>query len=378
VTHRVLLIDHAPFFGGSESFLLDLLSELDRQQFAPIIVTDPASPVIERFHASGDPLVTTPLPRLNRTPLFVWHLLRAGAQLARAARAARASLLHTFTARAHLIGAVAARLSGIPLLWRLCDDTLPFRILRWFARAPRRIVAASQWLADQYPHLRIDGLAQDGARAPSLMGAEAARASLGLPPTAPIAAHLGRLVRWKGQGVFIRALAQAKTQAPDLHGLIVGGWNADDAQPGLLGGGEPYERELRGLAAALGIAETTHFLGFQPDPGPIYAAADVIVHSSVLPEPFGRTVIEGMIAGRPVIAARAGALPEIVLHGQTGFLTPPNDPAALATALLQLFRDDALRARLGAAAAAHAEAEYTLARMTRRMEAHYAATVWPR
>jgi glycosyltransferase involved in cell wall biosynthesis len=197
----------------------------------------------------------------------------------------------------------------------------------------------------------------------------------GLPPDAVVAVHLGRLVRWKGQAVFLRALAQARARAPRLHGLVVGGWTPEDDQPGSLGGGEPYARELHRLAAELGLAEDVRFTGFLADPGPAYAAADVVVHSSLRPEPFGRSVIEAMLAGRPVIAARAGALPEIVREGEAGYLTPPDDPAALAEALVRLAGDPALRQRLSASARLRAEAGYTLTHMARRMEDHYRLTL---
>src|SRR5512142_2298794 len=111
---KVLLVDHAPFFGGAESFLLDLVSALDRG-FEPTIVTDPDSPVLERFRASGVPVLRTPLPQINRSPFFLWRLADAGTRLARVAREAHADVMHTFTARTHLIGAVASQFSGIPL-----------------------------------------------------------------------------------------------------------------------------------------------------------------------------------------------------------------------------------------------------------------------
>ena len=106
---NLLLIDHAPFFGGSESFLIDLLSTLDRRAYTPIIVSDTRSPVLDRLRAAGDPVLTTPFPRINRSPAFAWRLMRSGWRLAQLARRAQADLLHTFTARTHLIGAVAAR-----------------------------------------------------------------------------------------------------------------------------------------------------------------------------------------------------------------------------------------------------------------------------
>ena len=82
---NILLIDRAPFFGGTESFLLDLLSALNRGGFVAILVTDPRSPALERFRASDARVLTTPLPHVNRSPIFPWRLSRAGTQLARIA-----------------------------------------------------------------------------------------------------------------------------------------------------------------------------------------------------------------------------------------------------------------------------------------------------
>jgi glycosyltransferase involved in cell wall biosynthesis len=82
------------------------------------------------------------------------------------------------------------------------------------------------------------------------------------------------------------------------------------------------------------------FTGFLRDPGKVYAAADIVAHTSTAPEPFGRTVIEAMIAGCPVVVANAGALPEIVVDGVTGILTPPGDVVALADALVSLLTSE--------------------------------------
>ena len=369
---NIFLIDHAPFFGGAESFLLDLLSALNRDEFAPTIVTAPRSPVLERFRGSGAPVLTTPLPQINHSPLFLWHLMYSGARLARLAHAAHADVLHTFTVRTHLIGAVASKMSGVPLLWRVCDDTLP----RWagtlFGHVPRVIVAVSEYIASYYPNLRFAGLAPDVARLPCAISRADARAELNLRADDLIVAHLGRLVRWKGQAVFIRALARVAQTIPNVRGLIVGAWRAEDDKPGPLGGGEAYYRELSALADHLGAP--VRFTGFLRDPGKVYAAADVIAHTSTAPEPFGRTVIEAMMAGRPVVATNAGALPEIVVDGVSGILTPPGGDDALADALASLLTSPARCAHMGAAARARAKAEYTLDKMTQRMESFYRLT----
>ncbi len=371
---KVLLVDHAPFFGGAEAFLIDLLSALDREKFAPTIVTDPGSPLLDRLRSTGDSIVMTPLPQLSKSPLFLPRLIRSGIRLARVARDARADLMHTFGVRTHLIGAIASKLSGIPLLWRLCDDTFPPRIASLFARAPRCIVSASAWLTAKYPNLKFDGIASDGARAPTRTLRSDARAQLGLEESDLVITHVARLVRWKGQDVFIRALSRAAHGVPSVRGLVVGGWIADEDRAGILGGGETYDRELRALANEL-APNRILFTGFMRDPSIAYAASDIFAHTSILPEPFGRTVIEAMMAGLPVIAAKDGALPEIVLDGKTGLLTAPGDVQALERAMMTLLRSHDGRDKMGHAARARAEQEFTLDRMTRRMEGYYRMAV---
>jgi glycosyltransferase involved in cell wall biosynthesis len=279
--------------------------------------------------------------------------------------------MHTFGVRTHLVGAVASKLSGAPLLWRICDDTFPPRLAQIFARwrAPRVIVAASQWLADTYPTLNFDGLAQDGARPPTNVSRQGARAHLGFAENDLVISQVARLVRWKGQEVFIRALARAARAAPQTRGLIVGGWDAAENRLGLLSGGQAYADELHALANEHAPGKI-RFAGFMRDPSIAYAASDVFAHTSILPEPFGRTVIEAMMAGVPVIAANAGALPEIVTPG-TGLLTPPGDTDALAQAMIELLKSRERRETLGRAGRHRAEKEFSLEPMARRMEEYY-------
>ena len=94
-------------------------------------------------------------------------------------------------------------------------------------------------------------------------------------------------------------------------------------------------------------------------------AATMVVHSSVYPEPFGRVIVEGMLAGRPVIAARAGGAPEIVSEGVTGWLVPPDDPAALAGAIARVIDDPSRAEAVAARGAAHARANFSRDAMLR-------------
>jgi glycosyltransferase involved in cell wall biosynthesis len=114
-----------------------------------------------------------------------------------------------------------------------------------------------------------------------------------------------------------------------------------------------------------------HFLGHRDDVPEILAALDVLVHVPSAPEPFGRVVAEAMAVGKPVVAARAGGLPEIVEHEVTGLLVPPGDPSACAAAVLRLLADPALRARLGTAGRRRAEERFDPAAHAERVVAAY-------
>ncbi len=130
----------------------------------------------------------------------------------------------------------------------------------------------------------------------------------------------GRIAPWKGQHVFLEALARLD----GVHGVVVGE---------ALFGEEDDARMLPALAKELGLRDRLRFLGFQEDVRPWMGACDVVVHTSTAPEPFGRVIAEAMLLERPVVATRGGGVEELVEHGVTGLLVPPGDAQALAGAV---------------------------------------------
>jgi glycosyltransferase involved in cell wall biosynthesis len=142
------------------------------------------------------------------------------------------------------------------------------------------------------------------------------------PDSKPLIGMFGRISRWKGQDVFLKALARVR----DVNAIIVGG---------ALFSEQEYEREIRKLAADLGIEERVTFVGHVSEVMSLMAACDIVAHCSTAPEPFGLVIAEAMFAGTPVIASDAGGAREIVVEGETGQLTPLQDDAALAGAILR-------------------------------------------
>jgi glycosyltransferase involved in cell wall biosynthesis len=168
----------------------------------------------------------------------------------------------------------------------------------------------------------------------------------------------GRLTRWKGQLVFIEAMARLKR--PDVHAVILG---AGDAR---------YRRELEAAIAASGGGATFRFVDDCADMAAAYMLADIVVSASTSPEGFGRVIIEAQAMGRRVIATAHGGAQETIIPGDTGWLVPPNDAAALAAALARaLDQDEATRLAMSQREIAHVRTHFTSALMAARTLAVY-------
>jgi glycosyltransferase involved in cell wall biosynthesis len=168
----------------------------------------------------------------------------------------------------------------------------------------------------------------------------------GWPPAAPPTARIvlvAAYARWKGQDVFLDAAAIMLRNHPELQVrfYIVGGPIYRTA------GSQFSQAELRARAEALGIAPRVGFIPFQPDPADIYCAADVVVHASTRPEPFGLTIVEAMACGRAVVISKAGGAAELFTEGQDAVGVPPGDVRALAESMTHLVTDPDRRRRLG-------------------------------
>lgn len=162
---------------------------------------------------------------------------------------------------------------------------------------------------------------QFSPEAVSLEEAKLFKEKLGIPFDVPLITMPGRLTPWKGQKVFIEALGYLKEHS--FHALIVGPTKNKTH----------YRGELEELIKTLGLSKQVHMLEGAASMPVLYKASDLVIHASIEPEGFGRTIIEAQASGKPVIASKLGAPSEIVEEGRTGFLVPPADAKALALAM---------------------------------------------
>jgi glycosyltransferase involved in cell wall biosynthesis len=290
------------------------------------------------------------------------ELVNSAAGLATVLGLDKPTVIYTHSQKAHLLGGLAGRLAGVPVVWH-AREVLGGPALRLLMSAmsracPRRIICVSKAVAEQFP--RVPGKvsvvpngvdASEVRRLASLSAGKSTRSRLGLQASAPLLGMVSRIAPGKGQHVFIEAASLVSKRYPGTGFIIIGG---------TLFGEEPYLQELRRRAGSLGLGGMIHFTGHLENPLPAMRELDVLVHCPVVPEGFGRSVAEAMALGVPVVSVRGGGIPELIDDGVKGLLAEPGDARGLATAIGRLLSDRALAGRLALAAREKIETRFTM------------------
>jgi glycosyltransferase involved in cell wall biosynthesis len=305
-------------------------------------------------------------------------------QLRAALRRSAPDLIHSNGLKTHALVALV-RPRGVPVLWHLHDFLSHRPVIVHLLRRLTGGVAGGIAISDAVrrdAEVVLPGLAisvvRNAVNTDHFTPADRDGAELdqlaGLPTAGPGVVRVGLVAtyaNWKGQDVFLDALARLSATGPPVpvRGYIVGG-------PIYATAGSQFTRDkLERRAAANGLAGAGRvgFVPFQPDPADIYRMLDVAVHASTRPEPFGLTIAEAMGCGKPVVVAAAGGAAELFTPGHDGLGHAPGDEAGLAAAIARLAADPELRARLGASARRTAAEQFSQARYGREIAAVYAA-----
>jgi glycosyltransferase involved in cell wall biosynthesis len=371
---RILFLHHTAIIGGAELHLLSV-ARLFRETSTVVLFAD--GPFRHALETAGIRVHVFPSewaargvrrqgPRFNAAN--VAGVLRLAWLIARAAR--NSDLIYANSPKALLIISIARLVRRKPVIWFLHDlltethfSPRAIRLLVAAAnRTAARILANSKATAAAFVTAGGRGdlvqVVYDGFDAAPFtdtsVDLSALRAELSWDGLR-VGGVFGRITQWKGQDVVLRALVHV----PSVVAVFVG----EEEEPA---SGD----ELRLLARELGIADRVRFLGFRKDVPQLMRVVDCIVHVPTDPEPFGRVVVEGMLAGRPVIAARAGGVPEIIENGVSGILITPGSPDELAEALRRIFSNAVAAAEMAAKGQARALACFSDKRMLSEIEQH--------
>lgn len=342
---RIVVLDHTGAVGGAELALLRLLDHIDADiSVRTILFSDgplaraiadaghdvevfPLSPQIAAAgrEASGGTRITALVNAIRVLP----YAVRLGLHL----RRLDPDLIHTTSLKADLIGLVAARVAGRPMVWHIHDrispDYLPMplvtlvrRLARW---APSRVIVNSAGTAVTLPKAKGLTIAYPGFSPAQLGPSPHNRAR----PEPPVIGIVGRISPTKGQLSFVRAAAVVQARHPGARFRIVGA---------PLFGEDAYEARVKAEVEKLGMTDAVEFTGFLEDPTAELDRMSVCVHASGQPEPFGQVIVEAMARGVPVVATRGGGVTEIVHPSPEiepfGWLVPRDDVDALAEAII--------------------------------------------
>jgi len=291
---------------------------------------------------------------------------RALAQLIRVLRRVAPTILHTHTPKAGVLGRLAARVAGVPIVvntvhgfYALEGSRARRRFYLWLERLAARAsdfeLCQSREDLEMLRRLGVLDPARSaylgngvdlGRFDPALWDRRAVRAQLGIPPEAVVVGTVGRLVWEKGYREFFTAAEALRLEHPALVWLAVGPAEAEKAD---------------GIPAAvlddLQRRGVIRFLGMRTDMPALYAAMDVFVLASYR-EGFPRSAVEAAALGLPLVLTDIRGCREVVAEGGNGFLVPPHDSAALQARIRQLIGDPRLRTRFAGESRARALREF--------------------
>ena len=376
---RVLFLDHVAEIGGAELSLLDIAQHFSGAGHTLLFSDGPFRTRLEEEAISVSILPAgARLQRVRRKAgLGQWFnagpaVMKMVRELARISRDYQ--ILYANSQKAFVIGALSTILTHKPLIWHIRDimtaqhfSKLNRSLAVFLAnRAAARVIANSE--ATRTAFIGSGGSAKrahvvhNGINAAPFLESSSEKIALlkqalGLNGVT-VVGLFSRISNWKGQHILLEAMKHN----PAIHGLLVGA--------PLFPEDETYLRQIKTKCSELGLEDRVHFLGHRRDVADLMHACDIVVHTPTEPEPFGRVIVEAMLAGCAIVASGAGGILEIIEADQTGVLVPPGDSNALAAALARLQAQPDQARKLAGKAKAAALQRFALPSMLGKLEQH--------
>jgi glycosyltransferase involved in cell wall biosynthesis len=364
---RLCHVESSTGWGGQEIRVLTETLGLRGQGHEVAIVCRPDSVLAGRAREAALPVF------LDR--MCFAHDPRTIARLLARFRRWRAQVVITHSSVDSWCGGVAARILRVPivrvrhlsvpvggnpatrLVYRaLCDavittgEAIREHLIREVGLSPGKVTS----IPTGVDTIRFDPVKADGA---------GVRRALGIPLGAPLAGIVAVLRNWKGQLIFLEAMAKVRERLPAARGLIVGEG--------------PQRHNVERLRRELGLEEAVILAGHREDIPDVLASLDVVVSASTGAEGVPQILLQALAMERPVVATAVGGVPEIIRDGETGRLVPPNDPSRLAEAVGAVLRDPGSACPLAIAGGRLVRAQWDMGRMLDAVERVYSRTAIP-
>ena len=361
--------------GGVERVAYNSVHTLDQTRFRPyVFCLTQGGELADLLHGQGIQIAVADGISSSH-PQFWTRNWKEVKQLRNWLRASNIDLVHTHEFFSGTLGRLAAIWAGVPVIvqmwhnadrWKRPVHVLVDRVLNRYTDvfvansiAVRNFYLNCEKIIPQRFFTIYNGVKLEAYRL--TIDKESKRRELRIPWDAQVLCTVGRMAKQKGYPFLIKALTQILPRFPSIRLLIVGGSGVAR---------ESNEREVRQLVQTLGLEQAVHFLGWREDVGTLLNASDIFVLPSLW-EGFGLTLVEAMSAGKPVVATRVDAIPEVVADGETGILVPPAEHEALAEAIMALLANPDRAAMMGRAGQRRVSEMFSVDRMIREFEALY-------
>lgn len=334
----ILHADHTSQLGGAEIWLYNQLNRLGKLNINVGVLFGDKGPIFDKTMKLNIPTFYAPIPKIKSIKEFFESITA----VRKIIRENNVSVVHCHSFRSNIIVGISGRLERKNVIWHI-HETLErpqvsfvnYWIMKILIRfIPNYVVANSKYTLDTlgvkskfqivYPAISLNTYNPE----------ENVKIDKGIINIM----ILGRIARWKGQHIFIKAASIICEQRKDIRFLVAGAPIFNQ---------QSYELELKQLVNELNLNEFVKFLGHVDDVPRLLNETDIAVHCSIEPEPFGQVIIQAMASGKPMIATAHGGPLEIIDDRINGILVDPNNEQALADKILELLNNKQLMSSIG-------------------------------
>lgn len=354
---KILYLHAGAEMYGADKVMLDLIRNLDKSRFHPIVVLPTQGVLVDALQQAGVDVRVMPYPIMRRKYFnpkgilqYGFDLIKYSRKLSKLAKEENIDLIHTNTA-AVLEGCFVKSSCKLPQLWSIHEIIVSPKLMFRFTSA---LIArySSITVTDSgavKAHLETSGKFEKNGVKVIYNGVDAQRFhpdvscdylydEWNIPRDARIIGMMGRVNSWKGQHDFLKAANLVMEKHPDVYTVFVGA---------AFEGEQWREQELADAIAASPYANRIINHGYRTDSQGIYKLYDIFVLPSTNPDPLPTVVLEAMATGKPVVGYRHGGVCEMVKDGYNGLHADVCDPTDLAAKICLLLEDDALRRQMG-------------------------------
>lgn len=343
--------------GGSYYVMIDLVNALDKTRYDPVIGFHTDNILVPKLREAGIEVVifdnpqpflfknritqSLPFKPLKRTINFFKRLILPAIRYSKYIKKNNIDLVNVNNSiiKNHA-WMIAARLAGIPCVSHEMGINKSFRwSAQYFGKRLNAVICVSniietnmRKLGLDWPHISTVHNGLDISRYHIKETPDQLRSKYNIDEKDPVIGVVGNIKYWKGQETIVRATAELVKKYPNIRCILVG------AVPVKLDGGD-YKNNLDNLCREFNIERNVIFTDFQENPIDYMNLMDIVVHTSVDPEPFGIVLLEAMLLSKPLISTTIGGPAEIVVNNKSGVLIQPGDPKLLATAVDNLLSD---------------------------------------